>query len=95
MCKNKEKIINSPGISTKKSGNQNRIIYFDCSGDPHDEIFLWNYFLSSIIVYNIETYDSDKESRFFSNLNYVKNHLNTGLGDFSLPQLIIVLRDTD
>ena len=60
MCKNKQKIINSLAISTKTSGNQNRLIYFDCSGDPTDYIFLWNYFLSSIIVYNVEHYDVDK-----------------------------------
>lgn len=60
MCKNKSKIINSPAIPTKTSANHTRLIYFDCSGDPTDSIFLWNYFLSSIVVYNIENYDADK-----------------------------------
>lgn len=94
MSRSSQSPINSPTIITKTQRSQDRLIYFDCSGSPSNELFLWCYFLSSAVVYNIYGTGSEEKERLLQHLGYVQSHLDMrDREDLSLPQLVLVRRD--
>lgn len=92
MSKKSSPIINSPAQSCLNR-NGDRVIYFDGDGATSHEIFLWNYFLSSIIIYNLSPSDRNEEATLIDHLSFVQSHLDSEIDDLSPPQLVIVRRD--
>ena len=93
MAKSSKPLVNSPAHNSK-SRNGDRVIYLDTDGEPSSEIFLWNYFLSSILIYNLSPSDHNEETNFIDHLAFVQSHLDSEIDDLSPPQLIIVRRDS-
>lgn len=52
MSRNNEELVNTPTYSSYAYDNS-RIIYLDNNGNPTPALFLWLYFISGIIVYNL------------------------------------------
>ena len=82
MSKKSSPIINSPAQSCLNG-----------DGATSHEIFLWNYFLSSIIIYNLSPSDRNEEATLIDHLSFVQSHLDSEIDDLSPPQLVIVRRD--
>ena len=93
MSKNTNALITSPS-NLSKTRNNDRIIYFDSDGETSSEIFLWNYFISSIMVYNLNPHDRNEEHSLIDHLSFIQTHLDSDIDDLSPPQLILVRRDS-
>jgi hypothetical protein len=59
MSKSTETVVNSPIILNRTRKLVNKLVYFDCTGTPTNQIFLWNYVVASAIVYNIGQNDDN------------------------------------
>ena len=92
MTKNAKPVINSPAHNSR-TRNGDRIIYFDSEGESTSEIFLWNYFLSSIMIYNLTPNERNEELNLIDHLSFVQSHLDSDIDDLSPPQLILIRRD--
>ena len=58
MTKNSKGLINAPSHSSLNRNNE-KLVYLDCGGETSQETFLWTYFISSIIVYNLSPSDAN------------------------------------
>lgn len=94
MSKCSENIINSHPYRLG-SDNSNNLIFFDCNGNVTNDTFLWVYFMSSVVVYNLEIggRGNDEYNQFKQLLSYVRLHLDNDGESLPLPQLVFVLRD--
>lgn len=52
-----------------------RIIYLDNNGEPTPSMFMWLYFLSSVMVYNLSPSNYNEEAELLKCLAFVHNNL--------------------
>lgn len=68
---------------------------FDANEEASNETFLWAYFLSSVVVLNLPQGDKKAEEQFISRLDNLRIGLESSPEDLTLPQLVILRRDTN
>lgn len=57
------------------SETEQRIVYLDNNGQPSPAIFLWMYYVSSVIVYSLTPNNFNEESYLLECLVYTHNSL--------------------
>jgi hypothetical protein len=70
-------------------------VLFDANEEASNETFLWAYFLSSVVVLNLPQGDKKAEEQFISRLDNLRIGLESSPEDLTLPQLVILRRDTN
>lgn len=58
LTKQGKEYINMPSVEVRAKNNE-KILYFDVNDEISNECFLWSYFLSSVMVLNLTSFNSN------------------------------------
>lgn len=56
--------------------NGEKMIFFDTHEDATNDVFLWTYFFSSMIVLNLPEGDKKAEEQFLAKLDHIRISLD-------------------
>jgi GTPase SAR1 family protein len=76
--------------------NNSRVQFIDVRDDISNENFLFLYFLSSVIIFNVKDGDQKAQNEYLKKFKFVNKKLYLQEeDDLSQPRLIFVQRDAD
>ena len=76
--------------------NNSRVQFIDVRDDISNENFLFLYFLSSVIIFNVKDGDQKAQNEYLKKFKFVNKKLYLQEeDDLSQPRLIFVRRDAD